>query len=171
MPVHDMTDLSAIDRRPLVDDGLIRAARDIALIGSGLMQCQGAVLLTLALPNRAEHDALVLTLWDESLRPCRDPRCARPDHLLGPALATLDRASSVMFDRLATARLLRNAAAFSCIVTDGTGVILTAGRPPRDAHALIAAAGRRGNAVTILPTAPDSVWTLMAADRSYAPLN
>lgn len=168
MPVHDMMDLLAIDYRPGVDERLIRAASDIALIGSGLMQCQGATLLTLALPTQAGEDSFVLTLWDENLRPYRDPCCARADHLMSPAVATLDRASSVLFDRLA---VVRKGAAYSCIVTDGTGVILTTGRPPRDTSALIAAADRRGTAVTLLPAAPDSIWALMIADRLYAPLN
>lgn len=171
MPVHDMTDLLAIDGPSDIDERLIRAARDIALIGSGLMQCQGAVLLTLALPAHTSEGALVLTLWDETLVPYRDPRCAHPDHLLGPAVATLERASIVLFARLAAIRTARHGAAFSCIVTDGTGVVLMTGRPPRDSSALIAAADRRGTAVAIIPPAPDSIWTLMAADRLYAPLN
>ncbi len=171
MPVHDMTDSLAIDFRPGIDDRLIRAARDIALIGSGLMQCQGATLLTLALPTHAREDSFVLTLWDENLNPYREPCCASPDHLLSPAIATLERASSVVFDRLAAVSKARNGAAYSCIVTDGTGVVLTTGRPPRDAGALIAAADRRGSAATLLPAAPDSLWTLMTADRLYAPLN
>lgn len=171
MSVRDRTDLLAIDCRPGIDERLIRAAGDIALIGSGLMQCQGATLLTLALPTRAGDAPFVLTLWDEDLHPHRDPCCARGDHLLSPAVATIKRASSVLFDRLAVVRTARNGAAYSCIVTDGTGVVLTTGRPPRDANALIAAADRRGTAVAVLPTAPDSIWTLMVADRLSAPLH
>lgn len=152
-----------------------RAIADIATLSGGFLASSDAPLMALAVPSDGWGDAAPLLVWDQRLAPRDDigrDLCAAT--LFGPALDALCLAADDLFDILEDARICPAGATGISVITDGTGVALTAEIPDAataDARWLLALAGREGRAATVLPMASDGIWGLLTLQSDTASIH
>ena len=165
----------SLGRGTRLDPRFRRVVQDIATLSWGLLAVSDAPMLALAVPSDGWRQDLPILLWDQWLAPheqgSRD-LCASVS--VGPALDALCVAADELFMLLQAARICPAEATGISIVTDGTGVALTADMPvaeTADAGWLLALAGHRGRAATMLPMADDGIWALLRCEAEGASIH
>lgn len=166
----------SLGRGTRLDPRFRRVVQDIATLSWGLLAVSDAPMLALAVPSDGWPQDLPILLWDQRLAPheqgSRD-LCAAVS--VAPALDALCVAADELFLLLQAARICPAEATSVSIVTDGTGVALTADMPvtgTADAGWLLAlAGGNGGRAATVLPMADDGIWALLRCEAKGASLH
>ncbi len=155
-----------------LDPRFRRVVQDIATLSWGLLAVSDSPMLALAVPSDGWPLNLPILLWDQRLAPheqgSRELCASAP---AGPALDALCVAADELFLMLQAAQICPADIAGVSIVTDGTGVALTADLPAAgtaDAGWLLALAGQHGRATTVLPMADDGIWALLRCEAEGA---
>lgn len=158
-----------------LDPRFRRVVQDIATLSWGLLAVTGSPLLALAVPSDGWPLDLPILLWNQRLAPheqgSRDLCASAPT---APALDALCVAADELFLMLQAAQICPAGTAAVSIVTDGTGVALTADLPiagPADAGWLLTLAGNDGRATTVLPMADDGIWALLRCEAEGASIH
>jgi hypothetical protein len=152
-----------------------RVVEDIAILSWGLLAVTDSPMLAVAVPSDGWPLNLPILLWDQRLAAREQGSrelCASPG--AGPALDALCVAADELFLMLQAAQICPANTAGVSIVTDGTGVALTADLPAADtadAGWLLALAGQRGRATTVLPMADDGIWALLRCEAEGASIH
>jgi hypothetical protein len=149
-----------------------RAVQDIATLSGGLLASGDATIMAVAAPSDGWSLDLPLLMWDDHFAPRPDTStalCAAT--LVSPALDALCLAADDLFATLREARICPPGTVAVSVVTDGTGVALTAEMPgsdTADAAWLLTLARCDGRATAVLPFARDGAWALLAATADGA---
>lgn len=149
---------------PIADADFARAVEDVALIASGLTQSIDASMLAIALPSESGGNEARLMMWSNNVVAC--PVLSRKIAevpMFAPAIAALCRAADDLFATLTAWQWHDVNAPGLSLVTDGTGMILSAERPPAGADSAWLIGMMRPPRRSIVIRAPrrDSLWSLL----------
>ena len=170
-----MVPLKSVDRKPVElppvsvlpssDPDFLRAIDDVALLASGLIASTDAAMLTIAVPSDRWGADVPMVVWNQGLDGCRARvRTLTEEPMYGAAFDALCIAADALFSRLETWRWDDAAAPGLCLVTDGTGVVLSPERPPADANAgWLLDMVRSGNTTVARAPDADGPWSLITA--------